>query len=279
MKCKPFHNSRSKISYKSLSSSILACRPSSSVTRCRSSAQRRQLQKKKKRKKLKKSSRKRNNKKKKKNSPIIIQADLKLNRRLGRHSTKCHSETVINTAAYWWIVVMCAPFVARIHVPVTVMRSQSGSNFCRHPPPSLCLFPFSSHRWNRWCVHACTSYRFGRSRGHLLTGVWSGLPKPSRFSSLSPSSSLWITASPIYKHRYETNAKMNWTSWASGQARRAKKRATQWRRWAARRSRLWPLLNGLVHGGIRLLRGRIIIIIIKCWLCPPNFFFLPFFVT
>ena len=31
-----------------------------------------------------------------------------------------------------------------------------------------------------------------------------------------------------------------------------------------RRSRLWPLLNGLVHGGIRLLRGRIIIIIIKC---------------
>lgn len=173
------------IPYKSLSSSILACRPSSSVTRCRSSAQRRQFQKKKKRKKLKKSSRKRNKKKKKKNSPIIIQADLKLNRRLARHSTKCHSETVINTAAYWWIVVMCAPFVARIHVPVTVMRSQSGSNFCRHPPPSLCLFPFSSHRWNRWCVHACTSYRFGRSRGHLLTGVWSGLPKPSRFSSLS----------------------------------------------------------------------------------------------
>ena len=35
--------------------------------------------------------------------------------------------------------------------------------------------------------------------------------------SLSFSLSLWITASPIYKHRYETNAKMNWTSWATDQ--------------------------------------------------------------
>ena len=95
---------------------------------------------------------------------------------------------------------MCAPHSWRAHsrtrdcdavakrfeflpLPLSLSLSLSRSVHTSFHP-----FPFS--RRNQWCVHACTSYRFGRSRGHLLTGVWSGLPKPSRFSSLPLSLSL-----------------------------------------------------------------------------------------
>ena len=72
--------------------------------------------------------------------------------------------------------------------------------------PSFCFLHTSVHT----CVYAYVA-SFRTLYGHLLTGIWSRLPGPN------PRAPLWITASPIYRHRYETNAKMNWTSWATDQ--------------------------------------------------------------
>ena len=147
------------------------------------------------------------------------------------------SETVINTAAYWWIVVMCAPHSWRAHSRTRDCDAVAKRFEFLPLPLSLSLSRSIPFRSPGETGGVCTRARrivldvagdicwlaFGRDYPNLL-----GFPP-------SLSLSLWITASPIYKHRYETNAKMNWTSWASGQARRAKKRATQWRRRAEER--------------------------------------------
>ena len=126
---------------------------------------------------------------------------------------------------YPWLWGSCKAVRISLSVSLPFVLSQAPSSLC-HPTVSLSLFYI--HEGTGVCTD--TSRRIVLDVARTFADwrlVEITRSKPTVFLSLSLSLSLWITASPIYKHRYETNAKMNWTSWATDQPRTDAKKGTQ----------------------------------------------------
>ena len=195
------------------------------------------------------------------------------------------SETVINTAAYWWIVVMCAPHSWRAHSRTRDCDAVAKRFEFLPLPLSLSLSRSIPFRSPGETGGVCTRARrivldvagdicwlaFGRDYPNLL-----GFPPSlSLFLSLSLNySKSNLQASVRNECKNELDVMSERPSPASekkGDTMAAASRGEE------RRGDPWPLLNGLEGGGgMRLLRGGIIIIYKMLTLSAKFFFFLPF---